>query len=386
MKILAVSTSSFTSTNREIYRRLSQAGMEVLLVIPKYWDFGRGKKEADAIEENDPSTHFLEASNSHQRLYQLKGIESLIQEFKPEVIYLEGDPGSRMAVKLSKASKRIDAKFMALSCENLSQNPMAVVKREGIKSFFAALVKYAMIKTSLKNTHTLFVINNAGLEYFKALGFKRVIKTPLGFNENTFKIDLEVRKRIREQLQIGDHTKVIAYYGRIVYEKGVHTLVESLGKLKHKEWLFLIDEFGRYRTDYQEKIKQQIKDAGIEDRTIFFEADHKEIAQYMNASDITVLASVPTQKWVEQYGRVVPEAIACGNLLIISDKGAQQEFFDDQYSYKFPVEDSQALSELIQKALGDSDSLKDESNSDAVKIKYSLNAQVRIFTEAVESK
>lgn len=383
MKILAVSTSSFTSTNREIYRRLKKRGINIQLVVPKYWDFGRGKIGADEKAIDDPNIAFLDSTNSHQRLYQLIGIETLIDEFRPDVIYLEGDPGSRMAVKLSGISRKINAKFFALSCENLSQNPLEVIKREGYRSFFSALVKYTLIKRSMKNTDTLFVINDDGLNYFKSLGFKKVIKTPLGFNEQTFRINKDARTNLRNELNIDDKTVVISYFGRIVYEKGVHTLVDSLSQLKEENWVFLIDEFGRYRTTYQEEIRQMIKKLGIEEKTIFFETDHTEIARYMNASDITVLASVPTQKWVEQYGRVVPEAMACGNLLVISNKGAQQEFFDKNYEYKFEAADVSSLTNLIKKAIKEHGAMDKEKESKRVLSSYGLNAQIEIFLKAI---
>ena len=49
----------------------------------------------------------------------------------------------------------------------------------------------------------------------------------------------------------------------------------------------------------------------------------------MNASDITVLASISTPKWKEQYGRVIPEAMACKNSVIVANSGALPELVGD---------------------------------------------------------
>jgi glycosyltransferase involved in cell wall biosynthesis len=58
---------------------------------------------------------------------------------------------------------------------------------------------------------------------------------------------------------------------------------------------------------------------------IFFEADHREIADYMNAADIVAVPSITTPSFKEQYGRVAPEAMACGCLVIASNSGTLPE-------------------------------------------------------------
>lgn len=382
MKIVAISTSCFTETNREFYRRLdSESSIKVCLIIPKQWDFGKGLVEADPALATDPEIIFLEATSYHHRLYKLEGLAKTVKQAKPDVIYYEGDPGSRMSAILGPLSKKIGSNFFALSCENLSQNPMAVTKREGKSQLINSSIKYALIQYSKKFIDTLFVINNEGLAYFKKLGFKKVVKTPLGFNENIFNIDASKRSRIRKKLNIEEDTVVIAYFGRLVYEKGVHLLIEALNKLKAKNWVFLIDEFGRYKTNYQAEIEKRIKDSNFNDKTIFFEADHTEIASFMNASDITVLPSIPTKKWVEQYGRVVPEAMACGNLLIVSNIGAQKDFLQQDYEFTYTPSDVQKLSQQLSKAIEfiEDAQYEKEHLAQRAKMLFGLDQQVALF-------
>lgn len=381
MKLLAISTSSFTATNRELYRRLNSDQIKVHLVIPSFWNFGKGLIKAEEKKNNDPDISFLESTNSHQRLYYLKNIKSVIKRFKPDVIYYEGDPGSLMSAVLGIIANKKSIKLLAVSCENLSQNPFAVSKREGLKQYFNACIKYALIKFSKRKIDTLFVINDEGLNYFNQLGYKKVIKTPLGFNEEVFNINEKSRKKIREKLNISNNTVVIAYFGRIVYEKGVHLLIEALERLNNKNWVFLIDNFSRYKNEYQTKIEIQINHSSLKSKTIFFEADHLEIAQYMNASDICVLPSIPTKKWLEQYGRVVPEAMACGNRLIISNKGAQSGFFEPNYEYKYAPENTEQLIKLLEMAIDEIKTNQFDRNqySSTALQKFSINAQIDVF-------
>jgi glycosyltransferase involved in cell wall biosynthesis len=387
LKVLAISTSCFTASNREFYRRLQANGLNISLVIPDSWNFGKGWVKAEPKGLADPEISFLEASNSHQRLYYLKNITSVIDKFTPDAIYYEGDPGSLMAAILGVIANKKKIKLLALSCENLSQSPIAVVKREGIKQFFNACIKYSLIKLSAKKIHTLFVINKEGLAYFTTLGFNNVIQTPLGFNEQNFQIKKSWRESIRKKLNIAPDTVVIAYFGRLVYEKGVHLLIKALEELQSKDWVFLIDDFSRYKNDYQEKLEEQLKTSKIKSKTIFFEADHEEIAQYMNAADITVLPSIPTKKWVEQYGRVVPEAMACGNRLIISNVGAQTDFFESAYEFQCSPRNGKELIALLAKAINEIRGQNFNRNYYAAiaEKKFSLKAHLKVFKEAVNT-
>jgi len=147
----------------------------------------------------------------------------------------------------------------------------------------------------------------------------------------------------------------------------------------------LVHEFGYllkyYTTNNLESFDDRSAISKIKDKTIFFKANHTEIADFMNATDISVLASIPTKKWVEQYGRVVPEAMACGNRVIISDVGAQNEFFSKDYHYKFSHTNSDKLQDLIEESFLDfKNGLVDrESESLYSQENFGINKQLMAF-------
>ena len=68
---------------------------------------------------------------------------------------------------------------------------------------------------------------------------------------------------------------------------------------------------------------------GIKERTIFFDADHVQIANYMNASDIVVLPSITTSYFKEEYGRIAPEAMGAGCLVVVSSSGTLPELVSE---------------------------------------------------------
>jgi glycosyltransferase involved in cell wall biosynthesis len=183
---------------------------------------------------------------------------------------------------------------------------------------------------------------------FRRKGYSCVKKIPLGFDPAVFYPDETARASIRRKL--GLHFPVIAYFGRLVPEKGVHLIVEALKNLRSFNWHFMLDKFDLYANPYNKQIDILIKEAGIEDRVVYIDADHFEIAAYMNAADVVVIPSVSTPSWKEQYGRVAPEAMACGKLVIAAKSGALPELVGDA-GMLFDEGDVVQLTSLLEKFL-----------------------------------
>ena len=183
-----------------------------------------------------------------------------------------------------------------------------------------AIIKRALLLMSRNYVDGVFTVNNEGTEIYKSESFNNVVRLPLGFDPDIFKIDNNARENIRNRHNI--NVPVIAFFGRVCHEKGVHILISALSQLMQYNWVLMIDEFTIYKNKYNETIQQLLETTGIFDRVIFINPNHHEIAGYMNAADVVVMPSISTPRWVEQYGRVAPEAMACGKKVIASNSGA----------------------------------------------------------------
>jgi glycosyltransferase involved in cell wall biosynthesis len=158
----------------------------------------------------------------------------------------------------------------------------------------------------------------------RSIGFDDAVTIiPLGFDPALFYPDSARRAAIRQTL--GLTGPVVAYFGRVTQSKGVHILIAALGRLKSQPWQLLIDNFEHESTAHANWLERAIDQAGIRDRLITFAATHDVIADYMRAADIVAVPSVVK----EQYGRVAPEAMACGCAVVVSDIGALPELVGD---------------------------------------------------------
>ena len=62
--------------------------------------------------------------------------------------------------------------------------------------------------------------------------------------------------------------------------------------------MLLIDEFKDSKSTYQKEITSLIDDLKINKKIKYFDANNYEISKFMNASDVVVVPSLSSPKWV----------------------------------------------------------------------------------------
>ena len=276
------------------------------------------------------------------------GLEKEIAEFKPSWVIADNDPHSVLAWQLASWKRRFGYRLGFISCENLAFTTGLLWRRRGLRGLALGLFCAALRSRVRGQTDLLWTINDAGLGLFRAAGFARVEKTPLGFPEQHFFVDPTRRTSARHRMELDG--PVIAYFGRLSPEKGVHLLLDALEELD-QPWTLLVDAF-MPSGEYQKQLLDRLQKPAWSSRVRWIEARHGEVAEYMNASDIVALPSISTPQWVEQYGRVAPEAMACGCLVLAARSGALPELVADA-GILFPEGNVPALRECLRKALNE---------------------------------
>jgi glycosyltransferase involved in cell wall biosynthesis len=325
--ILVISTSSFTSINREVYVRLYKKGWKVELVVPRSQSFPGGIRQAELQREYDPPIHFLNLKGKIQRFQYFEGIKSLLNKLKPKFIYLDNDPGSYMAYVPGKWAKSNNAQLICQTNENQSYFLSEVKKRQGIKGLPTGILKKLILSYNRKYVSHIFSINRDGEKIFREMGFQSVQMIPLGFDDDLFKPDKIVREQYRNKLNLNAIT--FAFFGRMIHGKGLHILLEALSSLKMFSWNLMLDDFAAYKGPYYSYIKDMIQSLDLSERVVYIHSSHSEMPAYMNAADVVILPSITTPTFKEQYGRVIPEAMACQKLVVTSNSGALPEVVAD---------------------------------------------------------
>ena len=140
--ILVISSACHTSINRSVYKKMYSMGHNVTIIIPQKTKFNNVFRSPDPIEPDDPPIIFLKTIFSfNPRLQLYNGLIQKLILTKPEIVLLDLDPLCLQAFILGILCKINKIKFFAISCENIPINFLESVKRRGLFSTPALLVK-----------------------------------------------------------------------------------------------------------------------------------------------------------------------------------------------------------------------------------------------------
>jgi glycosyltransferase involved in cell wall biosynthesis len=330
--------------NRHVYHLFLQDGWDLEMVVPRTLAFPSGIKKADPPGKEDPEIHYLALRGSNPRLYQFEGLSELLNNKRPGIIILDNDPVSLLTTTIGRWAKKNQAWVFCISNENLPLDIHSGLRRRGLRALPAILLKRFLLNRNRRLVDGVFTINREGEKIFVEEGFLNVRHMPLGFDPFFFHPDLDGRNAIRAKYNL--NSPVVAYFGRLTPEKGVHILIQALKNLREMDWQLMMDSFDIYASAYNEEISRLLSESEILNRVVFIKPNYFEIATYMNAADVIVVPSISVANWKEQYGRVAAEAMACGKEVIASDSGALPELLDG-HGFLFKEGDVDSLRDLL---------------------------------------
>ena len=331
LDILAIHPSCVVGTNRGILRELLKRGFSVELVVPKEdsrFNFNSG---LDPSTSDDPPIHALKPMFSIQpsRKRTFSGLRELIASKRPRYIWIEDEPASLLAWQLGLLKRVYGFELICFSVENMELSLLDALRSSQSKRYVRHEVLGVLTRISRVMADKVLVCSRDGEHLMNKRGFRNaVLRTPIGYDPELFRVDQTLRKETRKALGLKDYT--IAYFGRVVPEKGIEDLVAALGELKGLEWQLLLDRFADYENPFSKVLEEAIEREGIKGRVVYFDARHDEMPRFMNAADLVVAPSRNTPMFKEQYGRVVPEALACGCDVIVTRAGALPELVGDE--------------------------------------------------------
>lgn len=142
--------------------------------------------------------------------------------------------------------------------------------------------------------------------------------------------------------------KIVLFVGRLVYEKGVHVLVNAVPKVLEKiNAKFVIVGNGYMK----EQLSALVKSMGLSHKVLFTGfVDDETLRRLQKCADASVVPSL-----FEPFGIVALEAMASKSPVVVSDTGGLSEIIDhDITGVKVYVGDPDSLAWGITKVLTDS--------------------------------
>lgn len=301
MRVLLLSKAMVVGPYQKKAEELARMpNMELLVVVPPRWQEPRGgvqrleKQYTDGYQLLEAPMHF----NGQYHYHYYPTISRILQQFRPEVFHIDEEPYNFATWHAMQAGKRIGAKMCFFTWQNIAKRyppPFAQLERAVYAGMDAAAAG-----------------NAAALDILRMKGFSRpaVVIPQFGF-------DPMIYQPPPPRPRPANHIPTIGYIGRLVEEKGVQILLEAVALLRQPYRVEIIGS-GYYRTDLEVLASR----LGIRDRISFRNSVAAlKVPEALNGFDVLVVPSLTRDNWMEQFGRVIVEAMGCEVPVIGSNSG-----------------------------------------------------------------
>ncbi|WP_237565909.1 glycosyltransferase [Ornithinimicrobium cerasi] len=164
---------------------------------------------------------------------------------------------------------------------------------------------------ALRHASAVIVCNTEAGEICRRKGFPGVPDViPLG-------VDVERFYPADRQPPVKESPVQVGYVGRLAPHKGVDVLLDAVAA--HPELALTVVGAG----PQGDELRQRAAEPGLRERVRFAgTATQDELPGLLQTMDVLAVPSLTTPGWVEQFGRVVVEAMAAGVPVVVSQSGA----------------------------------------------------------------
>lgn len=264
------------------------------------------------------------------RFYYRRGITQHFKNFQPDIIHLEEEAWSINALQTVRLKRKFcsDSRFIFRTSLSIPS-----------KQRFGPIPIW-IEKRVFRETDIAFPLSENAGKILKQRGYHgKQIPFPNGVDISLFqKQDMH---QLKKSLGIADYF-VIGYVGRLIQMKGIDTLIEAAALLDFPFKLLIVGS-GEDKPIYNELAAKH----HITENIVWIDAvPPEEVPNYINCMDTLVLPSRTTSDWVEFFGRVLIEGMACEVPVIGSDSGEIPQVIDDA-GLIFPEGNAPVLAEKI---------------------------------------
>ncbi len=301
----------------------------------------------DIVFEPEPDTPCgefpcpIRFSGYGSRFYYRHNVKPHFRDFQPDIIHLEEEAWSLNALQ----TVRLKQKYCPQS-RFIFRTSLSIP----IKQRFGLLPVWIEHRVFRETDRAFPLSANAGKILTERGYTGEQTPFPNGVDVRHFyKMDVS---ELRNSLSL-NNCFVIGYVGRLLRMKGIDTLLEALAYLTSQDptstYKLLIVGQGEDELEFQ-RIAGSL---GISEQVVWIDAvPPEEVAAYINCMDTLVLPSRTTAGWVEFFGRVLIEGMACEVPVIGSDSGEIPHVIGDA-GLIFPEADVDALAEKIRQIAHD---------------------------------
>lgn len=329
-RLLVVSHPAVLAVNQLVFADLAGHRWHVDLVAPRRWhhDYSEADIDVAPVPALAGSFHKLPVllPGRPQRHVYLANPLRVIRMTRPDVIFVEQEPSSLAALQWAIAARVLGVPFGVQMDENIDRALPSPVRRA-----------------------RSWVLRHAAFVAARSPRAAHLVKH-LGACGEIALIPHHVPGWVAQEQEESGRFR-IGFAGRFVPEKGLDVLVNAVRLLEDPFDLVVAGQ-GPMRAWLEST------DLGAGTLRLVSGLSHDEMPLAYAQMDVLVLPSRTTATWVEQFGRVLVEALWCGVPVVGSDTGGIRWVIETtEGGMLFPDGDYVALSECL-KTLRDNDNVR----------------------------
>lgn len=307
---------------RKLEELARQPGITLIAVVPARWREGSGVL---TLERAYTAGYELVvapiAFNGQFHLHFYPTLGRLLQRYRPDVLHMDEEPYNLATWQALRLAAAMRVRSLFFTWQNLHRRypwPFSHFERANYRRAAYAIAG-----------------NRDAAQVLRAKGYQgRLAVIPqFGVDPNIF----------APAAPVPHDAFVIGYAGRLVPEKGLSTLLTACAQLPLPQWTLHLLGDGPERS----KLEALAATLGISARVHFLgHRPSTQMSSFYRTLDVLVLPSLSRPNWVEQFGRVLIEAMACGVPVVGSDSGEIPNVIGDA-GLVAPEGDAHALSAAL---------------------------------------
>jgi glycosyltransferase involved in cell wall biosynthesis len=337
MRVVMVSKALVVGEYQRKLEELAKLpGVQLTAIVPLGW---HGRHDSVPLERVHTLGYEMVVAptilNGQHHLHFYPTIGRLLRQMRPDILHMDEEPYNLATWHALRAGEAVGARCLFFSWQNLSRRypwPFSHFER----------ANYGRAAHAIAG-------NRTGAAVLRAKGYTGPLTVipQFGVDPDTFCPSQNPRRANagteRREASETERDLVIGYAGRLVPEKGVDVLLRACTTLPFQSWSLRIMGDGPERS-HLTALADRLT---IADRVTFLgRLPSVQAPDFYRKLDMLVLPSLSRSNWVEQFGRVLVEAMACGIPVIGSASGEIPTVIGDA-GLVFPEGEASALAGTI---------------------------------------
>ena len=372
MRVLVLAAATYADVHtRKLFQHAAAQGAEVLLAMPARLRHPFAPRRVEETPWPTPGVRLarLETWRSHENGTHvlMRGVSRLIRDFRPDVIHCVLEPWSITCLQVlgSPSRARRRARFGVQPGETKIEQGSAITR--AIRGFLARKVlrrcdyfvgwSMPVVRAAMR-----YGLNGRAVAVAPAVGVDTDLFRPAAMDE---------KRALRVEMEIDDPERyLVGYVGRFVEEKGLLDLLAAMDRAVLVESRLSLILLGAGPLEGSLRVAAATRPW----MRLMAPRSQEDLSRFLRALDLFVLASRTTDRWEEQFGLVLVEAMASGLPIIGTTCGSIPEVIEDA-GWIVAEGDVAALADRIVAAVRDSGGLRTRSLAARRRAESTFSAQ-----------